>query len=105
MSERTFDRDTLLDLTVNVIPLGIIVFFVVVYAVISPFPADSVVFVIQMAIMVLTGLGLALLTYVSGKAISTSEKQMAEYIPAGYSREDADVARSPGDEDRGESEP
>lgn len=104
MSERTFDRDTLLDLTVNVIPLGIILFFVVVYAVISPFPADSLVFVVQMAIMVLTGIGLALLTYVSGKAISTSEKRMSEYVPAGYSREDAEVAGGSGDEDHGETE-
>ena len=35
MSERTFDRETLLDLSVNVIPLGMLAFFIVVYAVVG----------------------------------------------------------------------
>ncbi|WP_370518672.1 DUF6684 family protein [Natronomonas sp. CBA1123] len=33
MSNRTFDRETLLDLSVNVIPLAILAFFVIVYGV------------------------------------------------------------------------
>jgi hypothetical protein len=102
MSERLFDRETLLDLTVNVIPLGILAFFVAAYAVIGSFPDDPVVVLIQMSIILLTAGGLAVLTYYSGKAISGAEEEMDEYIPAGYSREDAEAAGVPGES---ESEP
>ncbi|WP_254840291.1 DUF6684 family protein [Natronomonas marina] len=102
MSERTFDRETLLDLTVNVIPLGILAFFVVAYAVIGSFPSDPLVVVIQMSIILLTGASLAVLTYYSGKAISGAEEEMDEYVPAGYSKEDAETAGVPGES---ESEP
>ena len=97
MSERTFDRETLLELSVNVIPLGILVFFVAVYAVVGSFPDDPVVLVIQMSIILLTAGGLTVLTYYSGKAISGAEEEMDEYIPAGYSQEDAERGSLPGD--------
>jgi hypothetical protein len=99
MSERTFDRDTLLDLSVNVIPLAILLFFVVLYAAIAPYPANSVVLAVQMSIIVLTGVALTLLTYYSGKAISTAENETDDPIPAGYSEADAEVAGMPGHED------
>lgn len=102
MSERLFDRETLLDLTVNVIPLGILAFFVAVYALVGSFPDDPLIVLIQMSIILLTAGALAVLTYYSGKAISGAEAEMDEYIPAGYSREDADVAGVPGES---ESEP
>ncbi|QLD85158.1 hypothetical protein HWV23_05285 [Natronomonas halophila] len=98
MSERTFDRETLLDLFVNAIPLGILLFFVVLYAVVAPFPENSVVLVVQLSIISLTALGLAILTYYSGKAISTAEKEAGESIPPGYSEADAEVAGMPGEE-------
>ncbi|WP_336136801.1 DUF6684 family protein [Natronomonas amylolytica] len=99
MSERTFDRDTLLDLSVNVIPLAILLFFVVLYAVVAPFPQNSVVLAVQVSIISITGLALALLTYYSGKAISTAEDETDEPIPPGYSETDAEVAGMPGHED------
>lgn len=98
MSERTFDRETMLDLFVNAIPLAILLFFVVLYVAVAPFPENSVVLVVQLSIIVLTGVGLLLLTYYSGKAISNAEKEMDEYIPAGYSEADAEVAGVPGEE-------
>ncbi len=97
MSDRIFDRETLLDLTVNVIPLGILVFFVGAYALIGSFPDDPVIVLIQMSIIVLTGVGLAVLTYFSGKAISGAEEEIDDYIPAGYSEADAEVAGVPGE--------
>jgi len=51
---RTFDRDTLLDLTVNLIPLGIMLFFVVVFLFVNPFGEDRTATLIQMTILVLT---------------------------------------------------
>lgn len=99
MSTRTFDRETLLDLSVNAIPLVIIVFFVVVYATIGTFPDDPVVLLVQMSILLLTAGGLALLTYVSGKAISTDEDELdTEELHAGYSRADVQRVEGGGDE-------
>ena len=95
MSDRIFDRETLLDLTVNVIPLGILLFFVGAYAFIGSFPDDPVIVLIQMSIIVLTGVALSVLTYFSGKAISGAENEMDDYIPAGYSEADAEVAGVP----------
>jgi len=62
MSERLFDRETLLDLTVNVIPLGILAFFVAVYALVGSFPDDPLIVLIQMSIILLTAGALAVLT-------------------------------------------
>jgi hypothetical protein len=104
MSERIFDRETLLDLTVNAIPLGILVFFIVLYTAVAPFPENSVVLVVQLSIISLTAVGLTILTYYSGKAISSAENDTEDYIPAGYSEEDAEVAGVPGEEEDAEAQ-
>jgi hypothetical protein len=98
MSDRIFDRETLLDLSVNAIPLAILLAFVVLFAIVSPFPADSLVLVIQMAIVGVIGVALFVLTYYSGKVISRDENATSEYIPAGYSEADAEVSGVPGEE-------
>ncbi|CAI49318.1 uncharacterized protein NP_2454A [Natronomonas pharaonis DSM 2160] len=87
MSNSVFDRETMLDLSVNVIPLAVLLFFIAAFAVIAPFPGNAVVVVVQMSIIVLTGFGLAVLTYYSGKAVAGDETD--DQIPPGYSREDA----------------
>lgn len=102
MSDRTFDRDTLLDLTVNAIPLFILLFFVLLFAVMTPFPGNAVVVVVQMGIVILTAFALAVLTYYSGKAISNAESQGEDLLPAGYSEEDAETAGVPGETGRQE---
>ena len=73
MSERTFDRETILDLAVNVIPLGIIVFFVVLFLAIRPWQGNLFVQAISMGLLVVPFVALALLTYVSGKVIARDE--------------------------------
>ncbi|WP_233740989.1 DUF6684 family protein [Halobaculum saliterrae] len=71
-----FDRDTLLDLTVNVIPLGIILFFVAAFVLIDPFGGlDFYGRVLQMGLLAFPLVALAILTYVSGKAIAGDEKR------------------------------
>lgn len=74
MTTKVFDRETLLDLTVNVIPLGILVFFIAAFAVVSPWGFDSVISGLQFAIVGTTAILLTLLTYYAGKAISSAEK-------------------------------
>lgn len=76
MAEKTFDRETLLDLTVNVIPLFILAFFFVAYIVFNPFGFDSVISSIQLGIIGVSALGLLVLTYYSGKAVAGAEKDM-----------------------------
>jgi hypothetical protein len=78
MSTRIFDRETLLDLTVNLIPLAILAFFVVVFALYSPgaFGWDSLFSTLQFSIMITTFILLAVLTYYAGKAIAGAEKSL-----------------------------
>jgi len=76
MSSRTFDRDTILDLTVNIIPLGILAFFIVAFVVFTPDPLafDSVFSTLQFSILVTMFVLLAILTYYAGKAVAGAEK-------------------------------
>jgi len=69
-----FDKETLLDLTVNVIPLGIILFFIGAFAVVNPFGFDAVFSGMQFALMVSMFLLLAVLTYYAGRAIEGAEE-------------------------------
>jgi hypothetical protein len=73
-----FDRETLLDLVVNAIPLGIMLFFIAVFLLVNPFGSDPVGTALQISIVGVTFLALFVLTYVSGKAISESEKELEE---------------------------
>jgi len=77
MTERIFDRDTLLDLTVNVIPLAMLGFFLVAFLVYAPgpFAFDSVLSTVQLSIVFTTFVLLAVLTYYAGKAIAGAEKE------------------------------
>lgn len=76
MESSVFDRETVLDLAVNIIPLGIIVFFVGVFALAPAFEFDPVVTTIQMSLLIIPFIGLALLTYYSGKAIARDEQKL-----------------------------
>lgn len=76
MESSVFDRETMLDLAVNIIPLGIIVFFVVLFAVLPVFKFDPVVTTIQMSLLIIPFIGLAVLTYYSGKAIAKDEEKL-----------------------------
>ena len=75
MSRELFDRETVLDLTVNFIPLGILLFFVGLYLARNPWGFDPVFSTIQFTIIggILTAL--LALTYYSGKVISRDEKR------------------------------
>lgn len=76
-----FDRDTLLDLSVNVIPLVILAFFTVVFLLYSPGPFawDSVLSSVQYAIILTTFVLLAVLTYYAGKAVAGAEKRIGAH--------------------------
>jgi len=75
MTEKVFDRETLLDLTVNFIPLGILVFFIGAFVLFPTWGVDPLVTGLQFAIVGVTAVLLTILTYYAGKAISTAEKE------------------------------
>lgn len=70
MAADIFDKEVLLDLTVNFVPLGIMAFFIALFLVYNPWATGSTLgAVIQMALIVLPFIGLSILTYVSAKRI------------------------------------
>jgi len=69
-----FEKDTLLDLTVNVIPLGILLFFIAAFALVNPFGVDPVFSGMQFALMISMFLLLAVLTYYAGRAVEDAEQ-------------------------------
>lgn len=71
-----FDRETLLDLVVNAVPLVILGFFILLFVVVNPFNADPVATALQLTIVGVTLLALVVLTYYSGKAISEAEEEI-----------------------------
>ena len=73
MAEKVFDRETVLDLTVNVIPLVLLAFFFLVFVVVNPFGGGFVIMAIQLSIVGLMFVGLAAITYYSGAAVSKAE--------------------------------
>ena len=81
MATQIFDRETLLDLTVNFIPLFIILFFIVGFAVVNPFGFDPLTSGIQFFLMAMPFVSLAVLTYLSAKAIAGDEKSATVYPP------------------------
>ncbi|WP_135535580.1 MULTISPECIES: DUF6684 family protein [Halostella] len=78
MSPTVFDRETLLDLTVNVIPLGILLFFVGAFALFNPYGWDSTYSVLQFGLISTMFVALTALTYYSGKLIAEDEKAREE---------------------------
>ncbi|MFC7204209.1 DUF6684 family protein [Haloferax namakaokahaiae] len=81
MANKTFDKDTMLDLVVNMVPLAIILFFVVAFAVVNPFGFESLPSGLQFALLIVPFVALAVLTYLSGKAIAGAEKTGTVYPP------------------------
>lgn len=75
MAQTVFDRETLLDLTVNVIPLAMMAFFLVLFLAVNPFATDAFGLALQVGLIVAPFVLLAILTYYSGKAIATAERE------------------------------
>lgn len=70
------DRETALDLTVNVVPLVILLFFSVLFTAFYPWEPDPARFVIMHFLTLFPFLLLALLTYVAGKVVSRDERRL-----------------------------
>lgn len=74
MSSSVFDKDTLLDLTVNIVPLGILAFFMAVFLITNPWETGNTLErVLQFVLVGWMFVGLAVLTYFSAKAIESGD--------------------------------
>lgn len=75
------DRETLLDLSVNLIPLGMLFLFVLLFLVYSPWQGGGFELGISIALTLIPFLFLALITYVSGAVIQKEEEQSSDSEP------------------------
>lgn len=73
MSDGIWNKDTLLDVSVNLIPLFIIGFFVVAFLVVDPWGGPALGKFLQIGILVFTGLSLALLTHQAAIRIESGD--------------------------------
>ncbi|WP_137289740.1 DUF6684 family protein [Natronorubrum halophilum] len=74
MSRSAFDAEITLDLTVNLIPLAIIVFFTALFAVFNPWGFSPLQSTIQFAILLSTSFLLGLVTYLAARAIEGDDR-------------------------------
>jgi len=79
MEAKIFDRETMLDLVVNFIPLGIILFFIALFVVVTPWGFNIRTSGVMLGLMVVPFVALAILTYISAKAIAGDEKTKPVY--------------------------
>lgn len=75
------NRETLLDVTVNLIPMAILLFFVALTLVINPFEPDPFVTVMSHLLTLIPFFLLGLLTYVSAKVIARDERERRNREP------------------------
>jgi len=68
------NMETLLDITVNLIPMGILLFFIALTTLFRPWGWDPTTFVLMHFLTVFPFVLLALLTYVSARAIASAEE-------------------------------
>jgi len=87
-----FEKETLLDLVVNVIPLGILLFFIGAFALVNPFGFDPVFSGLQFALMLSMFFLLAVLTYYAGKAVEGAEKASEAAVVHEPEEQSADAA-------------
>lgn len=74
MTARYIDRETMLDLTVNFVPLGIMAFFFVLFLLFNPWGGDPLFTVLALGLIAWHFLLLALLTWLSGRTIAKEEQ-------------------------------
>lgn len=81
MANTVFDRETLLDLLVNGIPLFILLFFLGIFIALPVFGFGGIEAGLQLGVVGVSFIALAVLTYLVGKAISVAEKNGTVYMP------------------------
>lgn len=97
-SDSLFTRQLLLDILVNVAPVGVLAFFTVLFLVYGSYPSDPVVTVVQLSLILIPVLVVVVITYYAAKAITRDERAEGPEIPPGYSRADAELSPASDDD-------
>jgi len=97
MEAKIFDRETMLDLVVNFIPLGIILFFIAFFVVVTPWGFEVRTSGVMLGLMIVPFVALAVLTYLSAKAIAGDEKTKPVYAQGQAGLEEAEPEHHAGD--------
>lgn len=74
MATPIFDRETWLDISVNLVPLVIIAFFIALFTVATPWEIEGLISAVGYGLLVVPFLALAYLTYVAAQAIEGAEE-------------------------------
>lgn len=98
VTDGLLDRRVLLDVLVNIVPIGILVSFVLVFSVYAPYPSDPVVTVIQLSLIILPAIVVIVVTYYTVRAVTRDERNGGAKIPPGYSQADAETITARDDE-------
>lgn len=72
MVESVFNKETLLDLSVNVIPLGIMAFFLILFVGFGAWGGSMLIEVVSWGLVVVPFVGLAVLTYLAARKIEVA---------------------------------
>jgi len=99
MGNEIFDRETQLDLLVNIIPLFILAFFIVGFVMFAPFGLDPLASSIQLGLIAVPFVLLAVLTYFAAVAVAGSEKSGPVYLPGQASVSGAEPLEVPDEAD------
>jgi hypothetical protein len=91
MAERVFTKDTMLDLVVNIIPLGILAFFIGLFALWGPYSWDPLYSTLMLGIIAVAGILLTVLTYFSAIAIEGDAIKSREADRAAHAADKPDV--------------
>ena len=75
MATPIFERETWLDISVNIIPLFIIGFFVALFVVASPWAIEGLTSILGFALLVVPFVLLAYLTYIAARLIEDAEAE------------------------------
>jgi len=72
MAQSVFSKETVLNLMVNIIPLGIIVCFAVPFIAFNAWGNGGLIGMLNIALLVIPFLGLAALTYIAARKIEVA---------------------------------
>jgi hypothetical protein len=90
-ADTLFDRETLLDILVNVVPVGILLFFTLLFLGYGSYPDNTLVTVVQLSLILIPVVVVAVITYYAAKAVTKAEQAGGDEIPPGYSWADAEM--------------
>jgi hypothetical protein len=88
--DRLLTRETLDDVLVNLVPLGVLATFVAVFLLSAPYPLDPLYVTVHVALIAIPALVLLVFTYYALRAVTEAERG-GEGLPPGYSAADAEV--------------